>query len=95
MPSWPTIVPLVLAATAPQIVAVDDAQFRVSIVFDDDSPLGNAAAQLALMKTAQQNCKGRGVARSEGTLYLNRTEPIRRGKPAQELSELYRCVPKT
>lgn len=94
MPSWPATISLVLAATAPQIIAVDEARFRVSIVFDDDSPLGNAAAQLALMKTPQQNCRGRGVARSEGTLYLNRAEPIRKGKAAQELSELYSCVPK-
>ncbi|MBS0483187.1 MAG: hypothetical protein JSR96_13790 [Proteobacteria bacterium] len=85
---------LILAAVGPQVIPIDDARFRVRVVYDDKSAAGHANAQLALISTARKNCKGRGVAVSEGMFELNKAEPIRRGREALELNEVYRCVAK-
>lgn len=86
---------LMLAVVGPQVLPLEEGRFRVRIVFDDKSVAGNANAQIALISAARKNCKGRGAATSEGALELNKAEPIRMGRNALELSEVYRCVPKS
>jgi hypothetical protein len=56
--------------------------------------MGHANAQIALMKTAARFCRERGTAVSEGTLNLDNAEPLKRGRKALDLSEVYACVPK-
>lgn len=84
----------ILASSGPTLSQIDEARFRVSIVYDDKSPRGHANAQVSLMKMADKHCKGRGKAVSEGALELNKAEPIRRGREALSLSEVYSCKPK-
>jgi hypothetical protein len=90
-----TVSVLMFAAVGPQVLPLEEGRFRVRIVFDDNSVAGNVNAQIALISAARKNCKGRGVATSKGTLELNKAEPIRKGRKALELSEVYRCVSKT
>lgn len=82
-----------LAVSVPTVVQVDADRFRVEIVFDDPSPMGNANAQIALINAARKHCKGKGRAISEGELELNSAESLRRGKKALGLAEVYRCAP--
>jgi hypothetical protein len=83
-----------LASIGPTVTQLDEERFRVAIIFDDQSGRGHANAQIALMRAASKHCKGRGSAVSEGTLHLNRAEPLRRGKEALDLSEIYSCRPR-
>ena len=85
---------LMLASVGPVITELDIARFRVSIVFDDQSPMGHAKAQIGLVKAAKKHCAGKGKATSEGSLELNNAQSIRTGKKALELIEIYSCVPK-
>jgi hypothetical protein len=85
---------MILASVGPTVAELGENRFRVGIVFDDQSPRGHANAQLALIKAANKHCKGKGTAVSEGTLNLDRAEPLRRGKEALDLSEVYWCKPK-
>jgi hypothetical protein len=84
-----------LVSAGPHVTELESARFRVAIVFADASPTGQAKAQIALMKVAKKHCKGRGAAVSEGTLELNNAVSAKPGRKALELSEVYRCVPKT
>ncbi len=83
---------LVLASVGPTIEQLDNGRFRVTVVFDDTSAGGNASAQVALARKAQQECRGNGNAVSEGTLELNDAAPIRGSRKALELSEVYICA---
>lgn len=85
----------VLASVGPTVVPVDDARFRVRILYDDTSISGHTQAQIALMKAAVKHCKGRGEAVSEGSLTVNRAEPLRKGREAIDLSEIYVCRPRS
>jgi hypothetical protein len=80
-----------LATVGPTITVIDDSRFRVAIVFDDPSLGGHASAQVALIKSAQKACKGKGRATSEGALTLNSAAPIGKGRKAFTLSEVYFC----
>jgi len=83
---------LVLALAGPTIEQLDDGRFRVKVVFDDTSPRGNVAAQVALARKAQAECRGKGMAVSEGTLELGDAAPLRRNRKALELAEVYICA---
>jgi hypothetical protein len=83
---------LVLASVGPTIEQLDEGKFRVKVVFDDTSPRGHVSAQVALARKAQQECRGRGNAVSEGTLHVNDAAPIRGSRKALELSEVYLCA---
>ena len=83
---------LVLASVGPTIEQLDEGRFRVKVVFDDTSPRGNVAAQVALARKAQAECRGNGMAVSEGTLALNDAAPIRGNRKALELAEVYICA---
>ena len=83
---------MVLASIAPTVEQLDEARFRVRIVYDGSSPTDHANAQIALMRKASEICRGKGRALSEGTLELNNAEPIRKNRPALELAEIYTCV---
>lgn len=85
---------MILASVGPTVTELDEQRFRVGIIFDDQSPRAHANAQIALMRAASRHCKGKGTAVSEGTLYVNEAEPLRRGKEALDLSEIYSCKPK-
>jgi hypothetical protein len=86
---------LMLASVGPEITELDSTRFRVSIVFDDQSPMGHAKAQIGIVKAAKKHCAGKGSkATSEGSLELNNAQSIRTGKKAVELIEIYSCVPK-
>ncbi len=87
----PFALALLFSASAPQLMALEDGRFRVSILFDDKRAQANANAQIMLQKAASKHCKGKGQAISEGTLELNNAPPIRDGKDALELAEVYRC----
>jgi hypothetical protein len=89
-----TVAILALASVGPNIAPIDEQRFRVSIVYDDTSPMGHGNAQVALMKAAERFCRGKGKAVSEGTLELNDAAPLRGKRKALEVSEIYRCVPK-
>jgi hypothetical protein len=94
MASLPVCLTLaVLASVGPTVAPIDEARFRVRIVYDDTSISGHTQAQVALMKAAVKHCKGRGEAVSEGALTVNRAEPLRKGKAAIDLSEVYVCRP--
>ena len=82
---------MVLASVGPTVTQIDAERFRVGIIFDDQSPRGHANAQIALMRSASAHCRGKGTAVSEGTLNLDKAEPLRRGKEAMDLSEIYSC----
>ena len=82
---------MVLASVGPTVTELDQERFRVGIIFDDQSPRGHADAQIALMRAAAKHCKGRGSALSGGTLNVDRAEPLRSGKEALSLSEIYSC----
>jgi len=82
-----------LAASVPTAVQLDADRFRVSMVFDDTGPMGHANAQIALINAARQHCKGKGQATSEGALELSSAEPLRKGRKALGLAEVYRCAP--
>ena len=83
---------LVLVSVGPTIEQLEEGRFRVKVVFDDTSPRGHVNAQDALARKAQQECRGKGSAVSEGTLNVNDTAPIRDGRKALELSEVYICA---
>ena|SRR5688572_9200463 len=83
---------LVLASVGPTIEQLDEGRFRVKVVFDDTSPRGHADAQVALARKAQQECRGKGNAVSEGTLDLDDAASIRGSRKALELSEVYICA---
>jgi hypothetical protein len=85
---------MVLASVGPTITQIDVERIRVGIIFDDQSPRGHATAQIALTRSASAHCRGKGTAVSEGTLNLDRAEPLRPGKEALNLSEVYSCKPK-
>jgi hypothetical protein len=85
---------MVLASVGPTVTQIDEQRFRVGIIFDDKSPKDHASAQIALMRAAAKHCRGKGSAESEGTLYLDRADPLRPGKEALDLSEVYSCKPK-
>ncbi|MDP9422022.1 MAG: hypothetical protein M3Q19_04165 [Pseudomonadota bacterium] len=95
MTDFMTATLLMLASAGPIIAPIDETRFRVSIVYDDRSPNGHANAQISLMKAASKHCKGRGEAVSEGALELNKAEPLRPGKDALNLIEIYSCKPKS
>jgi hypothetical protein len=84
-----------LAVTGASATAIDESRFRISIVFDDPSPLGHANAQIALMKAAKKVCKRKGKAISEGSLNLDAAPSIRKNRRALALSEIYYCRPKS
>ena len=84
---------LILASVGPSVEQLDDARFRVKIVFDNtESGRAHADAQLAIIRKARAECRGKGTAVSEGTLYLNIAAPIRGDRKALELAEIYTCV---
>ena len=85
---------MALGSAGPTVTPLDETRFRVRIVYDDRSVAGHANAQIALIRAASKQCKGRGVAVSEGTLEANSAEPLKRGKKAIDLSEVYACKPK-
>jgi hypothetical protein len=83
---------LVLASIGPTVEPIDAVRFRVKIVFDGTGARDHANAQLALMRKARDECRGKGGAQSEGTLYLNNAPPIRGDRKALELAEVYSCA---
>jgi hypothetical protein len=84
---------LILASVGPSVEQIDDSRFRVKIVFDNtESARSHAEAQLAIIRKARTECRGKGAAVSEGTLYLNNAAPIRGNRKALELAEIYTCV---
>ncbi len=83
---------VILASVGPTVVPIDETRFRVRILYDDTSISGHMQAQVALTKLAMKHCKGRGAV-SEGALTMNRAEPLRKGKEAIDLSEVYVCRP--
>jgi hypothetical protein len=89
-----TLPMIFLAAIGPSIVEIDDIRFRVTIVYDNLSPRGHGDAQVSLIRAARKHCKGKGEAISNGALELNDAEPLRSGKEAVALSEVYSCRPK-
>jgi hypothetical protein len=83
----------ILASVGPSVEPLDNARFRVRIVFDNtESGRAHADAQIAIMRKARSECRGKGTAVSEGTLYLNNAAPIRGDRKALELAEIYTCV---
>ena len=85
---------MVLASIGPTVTQFAAERFRVGLIYDDQSPRGHANAQIALMRSANAYCRGKGAAVSEGTLNVDKAEPLRRGKEALDLSEIYSCKPK-
>jgi hypothetical protein len=84
---------LIAASVGPTVEHIDDERFRVKIVFDNtESGSAHANAQIALMRKARAECRGKGSAQSEGALYANTAPPIRGDRKALELAEVYSCV---
>ena len=84
----------ILAASAPNVIISEDGSFDVVIVYDDKSVRGHTNAQTALTRAAKKHCGKKNTAVSDGALTLNTAPPLRGDRPALELIETYRCVPK-
>ena len=84
-----------LSSGVVEAAPIDNDRFKVSIVYRSSaSPIEQANAQIALMQAAKKQCKGKGQAVSEGTLYLDGVEPDAKGHKKLRLSEIYACVAK-
>lgn len=90
---------LTILASGVHVETIEENRFKISAIVKNGGSVSESfAAQVAIIKKAQQMCKAlkRGSAVSEGTLYLDDLPPPEgKKKGLKQVSEFYSCAAKS